>query len=55
MDITTIRVSKDLALKLNQLKYNYGYETIEEVINHYLNKRGGDSNEHTKNNELDKE
>ena len=33
---TTIKVSKELAKTLNQLKYQYGYKTVEEVIIRYL-------------------
>ena len=54
MQKTTILISKKLANRLSILKYNYGMRTMEEVITHYLNK-GGNENEHTKINELDKE
>ena len=50
---TTITMDSELANRLNKLKYHYGFKTVEQVIIHYLNK-GGDSNEHKKNNELDK-
>ena len=54
-ETNTIQISKELRKKLNELKYRYGFLTIEQTINHYLNKKGGNENEHTKTIELDKE
>ena len=41
---TTITVSSDFANELNQLKYQYGFLTIEQLLKHYIlksKKNGG--------------
>ena len=44
MEKTTILITKELANRLNKLKYHYGFKTVESVITHYLNK-GSNQNE----------
>jgi hypothetical protein len=36
MKITTIRLGEDLLLRLNRLKYQWGYKTLDHVIRHLI-------------------
>ena len=36
MKTTTIQITIELRKLLNELKYRYGFKTIEEVIRHYI-------------------
>jgi len=36
METTTIQISTKLRNRLNQLKYQYGFKTIQEVIEYYI-------------------
>jgi predicted CopG family antitoxin len=35
--VTTIRISDEFAKTLNQLKYQYGCKSIEELLRRYIN------------------
>ena len=36
MKTTTITVQEDLSIRLNQLKYKFGYKTVDSVIRRLL-------------------
>ena len=49
---TTITISKKLANTLNQIKYLYGFESIEEVIIKYLKIKKEVSKDDTENKDV---